>query len=288
MRALNFISLAVSVFITNYIFCLIIRLLPIKNKKIVQLVIITLADLGSILGYLINLFTIGFELIYFLYTLGNIIGIGVAYIATLMLILDNVILFKSKRTREFERGIQNKEGSSVPRYVLGTICLATSIVLFVYGIINLTHFNQKLLFTTIGVFVAALILIGLALFFFISGRPAHQKLKAEHLLFIIFLPNTNWIYECQLTKEFKIEQALGTITETYFLDEFGLLITPSSKYIVKGMKLDKLTPDIESQIHMTKASNTLYEAIIPNFNKYQRKKIIIDEQNNITKITNIK
>ena len=48
---MNFISLAVSVFISNYIFMAIIRLLPVKRKKLWQAIIISLADISSILGY---------------------------------------------------------------------------------------------------------------------------------------------------------------------------------------------------------------------------------------------
>lgn len=288
MLALNFISLAVSVFISNYIMMYIIRLLPIKNKKIVQLVIISLADVGSIIGYIIPLFNIEIDVIYLLYTLGNIIGIGVAYVASLMLILENVSIFKSKRAREFERGINNKEGFSIPRYILSCICLGIAIVLYVYGAINLTHYTSKLLVTTIGVFIGGTIALVLAIYFFISGKPQHQKLSAENLLLIIFLPNECKLYQASLTKEFTMSDALKELETIYLLDEFGLIITPKHKYIVKGVKMDQQNINLLSKLPMEEYINHPFTNVIEQFSKYQRKKVILDDQNNIIKITNIK
>ncbi len=288
MLPLNFISLAVSVFISNYIFMYIIRLLPIKNKRIVQLVVISLADIGSIIGYIINLFSMNFELVIFLYTLGNIIGIGVAYVASLMLILDNVQIFKSKRAREFERGINNKEGSSVPRYILAGICLGITAVLLAYGIINLTNYNKTLLVTTIGVLVGAGISFGLAIFFFVTGKPQHQKISAENLLFMITLPEQSLLYEAKLSKDFTINDAVGELESIYIIDEYGLIVTPTSKYIVKGIKLERMIPEVSSKIHMNLMTDHPFREIIKEFNKYQRKKIVLDEQNQIKKIINIK
>lgn len=283
---MNFISLAVSVFITNYILIYIIRLLT--KKRIVPLIIISIADIGSIIGYLITFFLSGFDLVYFLYTLGNIIGIGVAYIATLMMLLENVTIFKSRRARAFERGIQNKEGTSIPRNILACICLAIAIILIVYGAINLSNYTKKLLVTTIGVLIAAVIALGLSLYFFITGRPAHHKLKAQHLLLVLQLPDETITYTATLTRDFTIEDALGDLTALYLLDEFGLIQTETKSYLVKGMKVDNLTSAITDKIHMDKIDNTFFQQALKEFNKYQRKKIVVGEQGEILKIKNIK
>ncbi|MDE7100362.1 MAG: hypothetical protein K2O05_00735 [Anaeroplasmataceae bacterium] len=285
---MNFIYLALSVFVANYIAMYIVRLLPIKNKRIVQLVVVSILDIGSIIGYIVNLVSYGFELSFFLYTVGNIIGISVAYVASLMLILDDVQIFKSRRAREFERGIKNKEGSSVPRNILASICFIVFIVLIVYGIIALLNYSNNLLLTTIGVFVAATISLALAIYFLISGRPTHKKISAQKLLFMIQLPQNIVLYEAELTKEFTINDALGALKDIYILDEFGLLCSPTASYLVQGMKLNELTDDIKSKIHMKQIEHSEFLPILNEFNKYQRKKIILDENNQIVQIKNIK
>lgn len=282
MVCLNFISLAVSVFFTNYILTIIIK--QFTKKRIVPLIVISVADIGSIIGYLINLLLMEFDLVALLYTLGNIIGIGVAYIATLMLILENVTLFKSKRAREFERGINNKEGTSIPRNIIASICFGLFVVLLIYGSINLTHYNSKLLFTTIGVMIGAVIALGLAIYFFLSGRPTRKKIKANSLLFVLFLPDQTLLYAGTNDDH----QALGGLTDIYLLDEYGLLIAPTASYLVKGMKLNTFSKDIETNIKLEQIESSQFQNAIKEFNKYQRKKITIDEQGNIIQIRNIK
>lgn len=285
---MNFIYLALSIFVANYIAMYIVRLLPIKNKRIVQLAIVSILDIGSIIGYIINLVSYGFELSFFLYTVGNIIGISVAYVTSLMLILDDVQIFKSRRAREFERGIKNKEGSSVPRNILSAVCFMVFIILIVYGIIALLNYSNNLLLTTIGVFVASTISIALAIYFLISGRPTHKKISAQKLLFMILLPQNTVLYETELTKEFTINDALGDLKDIYILDEFGLLCSPTYSYLVQGMKLNELTDDIKSKIHMKQIEHNEFLSILNEFNKYQRKKITLDENNQIIHIKNIK
>lgn len=282
MVSLNFISLAVSVFFTNFILITIIKIFT--RKRIVPLIIISIADIGSILGYLVNLFLTNFDVVTLLYTLGNIIGIAVAYIATLMMILENVTLFKSRRAREFERGINNKEGTSIPRNIIASICLGVSTILLVYGIINLSHYNSKLLFTTIGVLIGALATLCLAVYFFVSGRPTHKKIKAQNLLFVLILPEKTILYGA----ESDYQEALGKLNDIYIIDEYGLLITPTHSYIVKGMKSNSFTKELEENIKMLPVDVALYQNALVEFNKYQRKKITIDEAGKIISIRNIK
>ena len=99
---MNFISLAVSVFISNYIFIMIIRLLPIRRKRLWQGILITLGDLAMMVTYatiLIDSLQPPVSIDNLLFGLGSILGIFLGYAAAMMLVLDGVTLFRSKRYR---------------------------------------------------------------------------------------------------------------------------------------------------------------------------------------------
>ncbi|MDE7095115.1 MAG: hypothetical protein K2O23_01360, partial [Anaeroplasmataceae bacterium] len=132
------------------------------------------------------------------------------------------------------------------------------------------------------------IFIGVSIYLFISGAPKHKTIRAENLLFIVEYEGEKMIYQANLSKEFTIENALGKLMEMYMLDEYGLIITPSNHYIVKGLKLEYSAKNMLDEIHMSKYEGNDFDEAIQNFRKYNRKKIILDEQNHIKKITMIK
>lgn len=286
---MNIISLAVSTFITNYIIMFIIRVLPLRNKRVWQSVVISLFCLGEIIGYvLIFILPYTLDLITILEVIGSIFGVLIGYIASMMIVLDGVSIFKSRRLKEFERNLNNKEGRSFPKWILAIIAVSLSSILLIYGIITLIHYDSKLLLTTIGLFVGAVIFLGVGIYLFICGAPKHKKIHAENLLLIVDIEGQKTIYQAKLSKDFTIEHALGKLMDIYMLDEFGLIITPSNHYIVKGIKLDYSTKDILKEIQMTPYEGNAFDEAIKNFQKYNRKKIILDEQNQIQKITIIK
>ena len=122
---------------------------------------------------------------------------------------------------------------------------------------------------------------------FRSGASKHKVLRAENLLFVVDLDGQKKVYQAKLSKEFTIEQALGKLNELYLLDEYGLIVTPSHHYIVKGIKLEYSARALLETIQMAPYEGNLDEALA-NFQKYNRKKIILDENNKIVKITQIK
>ena len=290
---MNFISLAVSVFISNYIFMAIIRLLPfIRRKKLWQGIIISLADISSILMYIMILLsaitTEEFDILIVLEIVGSILGILIGYIAAMMLVLDGITLFKSRRLREFERGMNNKEGKSVPKNILGLICVAISVVLLVFVIITSLNYNNSVLVTLIGTIAATILFISLAIFFFISGRAAHQSIKSNHLLIYIKLPDKTLTYHKELSKDNTEDKVLGKFKDVYMLDEFGMIITPTTKYAVKGIMVTKLSKNILDELDMELLDPNPFKFALENFRKYNRKKIILDENNNVTKIIDLK
>ncbi len=285
---MNIISLAVSTFITNYFIMFIIRILPFRNKRLWQSIIISLFCLGEISGYvLIMLELYEVELLFILELIGSIFGVLIGYVASMMLVLDGVKLFKSRRLKEFERNLNNKEGTSVPRWILAIISGVLGIMLFIYGIIISIHYDKQLLITIIGLFLGAIAFLGTSIFFFLSGASKHKVLRAENLLFVVDLDGQKKVYQAKLSKEFTIEQALGKLNELYLLDEYGLIVTPSHHYIVKGIKLEYSARALLETIQMAPYEGNLDEALA-NFQKYNRKKIILDENNKIVKITQIK
>ncbi|MDE6047219.1 MAG: hypothetical protein K2F56_01170, partial [Anaeroplasmataceae bacterium] len=283
------ISLAISTFILNYIIMSIIRDLPLRNKRVWNSIIISLVAAGSIVGYLFGIvMSKDLNLIYLLEAIGNIFGVLIGYVASMMIVLDGITLFKSRRLKEFERNLNNKEGTSFPRWILAIIAEALGLMLLIYGIITVINYDSKLLLTIIGLFVGATLFIGVSIYLFISGAPKHKTIHAENLLFIVDYEGQKTIYQAKLSKEFTIENDLGKLIEVYILDEYGLIITPSNHYIVKGLKLEYSAKEMLKEINMSVYDGNTFDEAIKNFQKYNRKKIILDEQNHIQKITMIK
>lgn len=286
---MNFISLAVSMFISNYFIMAIIRVLPLKNKRVWQIGIITVANVSPIIGYLISLFTItSLTFLTIIDILGSILGVLIAYTASMMIILDGISIFKSRRLREFERNIKNKDGKSLPRSILSLICMIIFGVLLAYSIISGLNYDEKILVSFIGTIIGSVISLGLAIYFFISSRPIHKTIKAENLLFIINLPEKKKVFKKELSKDFTYEDALGELLDTYMIDEYGMLITANERYLVKGIKVNQIDQATLSKIRMEPYEEPPFGEALDKYQKYNRKKIFLDENNHITKITNIK
>ncbi|MDE7106395.1 MAG: hypothetical protein K2O22_04430, partial [Anaeroplasmataceae bacterium] len=285
---MNIISLAISTFISNYIIMAIIRALPFRNKRVWQSAVITLFCLGEIIGYiLIFVSPYALDLITILEVIGSIFGVIIGYVASMMIVLDGITLFKSRRLKEFERNLNNKEGRSFPRWILATISGSLGLMLLIYGIITALHYDSKLLLTIIGLCIGAVLFIGVSIYLFISGAPKHKSIRAENLLFLVDYEGQKLLYQAKLSKEFTIEDALGEIMSIYMIDEYGLIITPTNHFIVKGLKLEYSAKHMLKNIQMTLFEGNDFDEALSHFQKYNRKKIILDEQNHIQKITMI-
>lgn len=283
---MNIISVALSLLISNLFIRFIINILPFRKKRLLHLIIISLYDLSSLLTY-IGVFFVSTDISTILYGIGGILGVIIAYITTLMVILDGVRIFKSKRLKEFERGVNLKDGKSLSKNIVGIVFLILFAVLIGYSIFLFTNYNSTLLVTLIGTMVIGLIFLGLSIYFFISGKAVHTTIKAQKLMLVINLPFETLTYVAEINKNLSENEALGKINEMYYLDELGLLITPSDKYLVKGMKADSIPNDYLESIKMQRLDNR-YDHITSNYKKYSRMKITIDENGNIIKNQPIK
>lgn len=286
---MNIISTAISVFISNYIIIAIIRLLPLKKKTLWQTIILSFYNLGSIVGYLWMILSANeLSLLLILELLSSILGVVIAYTASMMIVLDGIVLFKSKRLREFERSYHQKDGTSIPRNILAVISLSLSIALFTYGIVSLLNYDKRLLISCIGTFLGMAIFLGLAIYFFISGKAQHKTIKAENLLLIVQIEDKKILLAAELSKDQTLETLLSPLADIYILDEYGLIVTPHMRYIVKGVKLDYLSKDILKSLQMQSFTDSVLNEALKEFQKYNRKKIILDENYSIKKISIIK
>ncbi|MDE6946339.1 MAG: hypothetical protein K2P14_04050 [Anaeroplasmataceae bacterium] len=286
---MNIISTAISVFISNYIIIAIIRLLPLKKKTLWQTIILSFYNLGSIVGYLWMILSANeLSLLLILELLSSILGVVIAYTASMMIVLDGIVLFKSKRLREFERSYHQKDGTSIPRNILAVISLSLSIALFTYGIVSLLNYDKRLLISCIGTFLGMAIFLGLAIYFFISGKAQHKTIKAENLLLIVQIEDKKILLAAELSKDQTLETLLSPLADIYILDEYGLIVTPHMRYIVKGVKLDYLSKDILKSLQMQPFTDSVLNEALKEFQKYNRKKIILDENYSIKKISIIK
>ena len=283
---MNFISVAISMLISNLFIRFIINILPFKKKRSCHLIIISLYDLSSLITY-IKVFFTPTDITTILYGIGGILGVIIAYITTLMIILDGVRIFKSKRLKEFERGVNLKDGKSLPKNIVGFVFVALFLVLIGYSIFLIINYNPTLLSTLIGSILISLIFLGLAIYFFISGKAVNTKISSNKLMLVINLPYETLTYIAEINKELSENDALGKMNEMYYLDELGLLITPSDKYLVKGMKADSIPNEYLESIKMKRLDNR-YDHITSNYKKYSRMKIVIDENGNIIKNQPIK
>lgn len=287
---MNIISLAIATFIFGSIIMAIINALPIRKKRLWDIIIVSIYSLIELGQYiLIIIFNINsLDLIAILEIIASILGIIIGYTAIMMIILDGIRLFKSKRLKEFERNLNNKESTSIPKWIFSIISGILGIVLLVFGIISTINYTKELLISVIGLYIGSIIFIGLGIYLFIAGLPKHKKIKASNLLFIVDFDNNKYIYTTSITKEFTISNAIGSIQDLYLIDEYGLLITPEKHYIVKGIKLEYSGKHYLNEINMERVETNDFDEAISKYQKYNRKRIELDENNNIKGIKIIK
>lgn len=288
---MNFISLAVSVFISNYIFIIIIRLLPIRRKKLWQGILITLGDLAMMVTYatiLIDSLQPPVSIDNLLFGLGSILGIFLGYAAAMMIVLDGVTLFRSKRYREFERAVKQKDGPSVSKKILGTLMLVVSAILLGYAIVVLCHYSSAVLIPLIGAMIGFALTLSVSIYFFISAKPLKSSLKAGAVWLLIQYPSQTELYEQSLDGPITEKNALAPLFETYLPDDYGFIITPHKKYHIIGIKMRQPNPLLLEKLSVTPVDLTPYQEVLTYFKKYERHKIYLDENNQITKVVSIK
>lgn len=282
---MNFLSQIVSIFILNMMIHTIISYLPLRSKMFWKILIISILNSIDLLFNFIILFTYkNFEIIFLINVLGNCLAVVVGYIASMAIVLDGIILFKSKRLKQFERDLNNKNHLSIPRNIIALIFCLASMMLLIYAIVTFLNYSNDLLIVLIGTLLVLAIFIILTIYFFISSLPSKNKLKGNTLLFIIKTKDDYLLFSGSI----KGENPLENIESDYFIDELGMIVTPNIKYIVKGIKVENVHTDLLSRIKLSEEDNKLLKQHLNNFQKYNCKKIILDANYNLIKVKNIK
>lgn len=283
---MNFLSVFVSTFITNYFFSWIISLLPIRNKRKTTIIILSIFNLISI-GYscyqTINYFILG-NISTAIYLAGNLIASLIGYLAIMMILLDGVKVFKTRRQRAFLNSI-NDNKSGIPYYAMIAILLILGTISLVYALITTFNYESKFLWSLIGAYSIAALLFILVMYLLITNfksktNPNIKIIKNNSaLIFILDINGKKTIYE---SKNFNDEN-LKALSDIYYFTDYGYLITPDFKYSVKGIKVDRISADLVKEIKMDIVNNDAILNIINRYQRYQTKTIYIDNNNNITK-----
>ena len=287
---MNFLTLFISTFLTNYFFIWIISLFKFRNKRNISAGIISLANLSSIGYYFYDM------IMYFkvqntamiIYTVGNILAVLIAYIATLILLFDGVKLFKTKRQREFKNAIEGKTSiTSTVLVITFSILAAVSIIYAIY--LSITY-NNVYLWNLIGAYTIGIIFVGLSLFVYYNNKPQKaeqviekkiQKVLNRNLIFIIYLKNKKVVFESQYDDNF--EELLGDFQRLYVLNNYGIITQNDTAYSVMGVSLEYLDKNTLNTLKMNVCKNEKLLDVVNQFNRFEQKQIIIDVNYNIEK-----
>ena len=279
---MNFLYLFISTFLLNYFLMWIISLLPIKNKRIVSSVIITLMNVGTFIYYTYYFFLyIGHNLILAVNELGSALAILIAFVATMVMLLDGIKIIKTKRQRAFLNAYRSNK-ATIPFIVIIIIFYLLGLIALGFAIYIMVIYDSKLLIALIGALLAFLIFICLATYLLISNRHSKNSFnKGDNLLFILDINDKRYLYEAPIITS--IDDLLGELANIYILTEYGSLITKDKIYLVRGITIRN---EFEFDLKKTKLlplEDSKLTELSYHFLKYQTLIIKIDENYNILK-----
>ena len=279
---MNFLYLFISTFLLNYFLMWIVSLLPIKNKRIVSSIIITLTNVGTFIYYMYYFFLyVGHNLILAVNELGSALAILIAFVATMVMLLDGIKIIKTKRQRAFLNAYRNNK-VTIPFIVVIIIFYLLSLIALGFAIYIMTIYDSKLLIALIGALLAFLIFICLATYLLISNCHSNNNFnKGNNLLFILDINDKRYLYEAAITTS--IDELLGELANIYILTEYGSLITKDKTYLVRGITIRN---EAEFDLKKTKLlplEDSKLTELSYHFLKYQTLIIKVDENYNILK-----
>ena len=303
----------VSTFLINYLVIWIISLFHFRNHKLVSAIVISLINILSIIYNSIAIWEVYVLLVQsnqlaeytsnLIISAGNLIANIIAYIATIVLLLDGKKLFKSRRQQQYANAVSNKK---VWPTVLAIVILALlGVGCLIYGIFVSINFTMELLLAAFGAYGMALAFFGVAFYIFfinftkvknldttstnsnVINATVVNKTKVDvYLMFILHLGSHKYYFEGLIDQDYTINYYLGDILNIYVLTDFGSINTPTKKYIVKGIKVDKIDENTLKEIKLTRVNNTNenFLNLMTNFERYHLKTILADDNFNILKI----
>ncbi len=286
---MQFLYVLLGTFFLNYFIILILNLIGIRNRRKTSLIIISIIDF-SYLGYLIyELITYissdikGDSLFYLLFLqILNIFAVIMSYVITMSIFYSDIKIFKSKRLKNFEEAYSGKKSlSTIIFNIILFVLSIMSIVLLIVLIINRNIiFDQNkgiLIFVIISILLSFIIFVGL----YISIKELKMVNFKKKIMFLIYLPNK---VRCFISNDrLKIEEALPNLLNDYVFDDYGYLITKKDKYIVKGIRVDIFDDSYLLDSKLIEINSISFIDAINKYEKYQRRKIYLDDNGNIIK-----
>lgn len=281
---MNFLSTALSVFITNYIIMIVVKYIPVRNKRFWQIIIISIYCAVTIsisaYYYVKIILTYPIQIEYTSYQLLSIIvGVAIGYVLIMIIILDGNSIFKNRRYREFEKAFSNTESRNISKNVIALILIFVSLFLMAYLIYLLINFNSKQLADIIGIsiLIALFIIGGIILFF------KKSKIKTtEKIIFFIISKKKNYVFIENNSKK-SINELIGDIDKLYLVDDYGYLYLKKSKMHIFGIKNENFDINLINKVLMNQTSFSLFNKVVELLDKFNRKKIYIDEDYKIIK-----
>lgn len=311
---MNFLYTFVSAFFVNYLVIWIISLLTTSKKRnLIALIIISIFNLANIILNALSLWdaylAIASQNALNEYTsvllngVGNLFASIIAYLATLVLLLDGKKIFKSRRQKQYLNAV-NKKSLMWPIIAI-IVFLLLGVACLVYGIITSIHFTYDLLIATFGAYGMMVVFFGLAYYIFYINFTTDKRLvntanensnvinatilnktKVDlSLLFILHLGNNKYYFKGNLDEIHTINYYLGQILNVYVLTDFGSINKENEKIIVKGIKVERIDENLLKEIKLQRIQpDERFLNIVSNFERYRTKTIFLNSAGQIEKI----
>lgn len=294
---MSFLYTIASVLFANTILWSIFRAINFRHHRKVYLIIISVCELGSILYFaIIGILTVSsmmaaggspyeVALISF-YFLAEAAGILTGYMLTIALYFKDVKLFKSRRQRQFEREARDKKQRIKAAILFYGGLSLVALALIGLGIASYVLLSGLNVYFYIFVIAGVLLLIFLLVYFIVTKPNTNQEVKKGNVLFFVKTNGQYYIYSGELDGDSTIESKLGDISIEYMLTDFGILVENKDKIRVFGITPSEFDARLLNTISLEKEEKD-YTNIFNEFNRYQRKKIVLDENRSIKTIVNI-
>lgn len=289
---MEFIYTIVSVFFVNYILWRIFCAINFKNYKKIYLIIITVCEVGSSIVSIVTVIASlplveDNKLSYLLLGLSSALGILTGYILTLGMHLNGVKLFKTRRQRKFAKEAKSDFERKRDTIIFYSIVSLVGALLIGASITTYCLFKEFNLYFYIFIIAGALVFVYLIVFTILSLSSNKEKpVSKGKVIFFIKTDGKYFVYSDSLDGNNNIESKLGNIGIEYILSDFGVLVKNKEKIRVLGITPSEFDYSLLNGITLNKDTDDL-SYILDEFNKYQRKKIVVDESNKISSIANI-
>lgn len=285
---MNLIITCLSTFFYNYIIILILGLLRVRNKRKISIIIVSIFNIGEALILGFNMFndkTYSDQFYYWYYYLTEIGGVLIAYFVTLVILLRGTgIHIKSRRQRQFEREYdESKKKYAILFDILMVLLTILMISLAVLTIVYRSHIKNYYLYLIASIIIG-LITISLSIYSItIDLKIKDSNPKIKGLTLFIIKDNNNYKSYIYDGKNGSLEDNLGKISNIYTFTNYGSIKSNDGNYNVLGIAPSNFDSDLYNEIKLF-AFDDRFNEVYNEFNRYNKKKIVLDEFNKVVDI----